>query len=314
MRYRIALAIVAVVALLGCNGKPSGSAPSASASTTLAPTPSGAPVYTGPTGTVKGVIRVVGDEPPHTPFSYPEGCEAASGVYGKLFRKGPGGELADALVAVTDYGSWKIPVKDKAVKLTIQNCAFSTRTLALTGDQHIEVENKQPEGVFNLFLDGAKSSPVTLTVIPRGPPVTVRSLGHGRYWLRDHYGKEFMVVHVFDLPYSTAAVTGLNGRYEISGVPVGKARLSAMLPQTRVRLVNNVPMMLMKGEEIEVKEGDNVHDLELEFVAARDTPPDGHGGTKPGPIPTAATSGSASPSTSAAPSAAPSATPAPSSR
>ncbi|HHH27853.1 MAG TPA: carboxypeptidase regulatory-like domain-containing protein [Polyangiaceae bacterium] len=82
-----------------------------------------------------------------------------------------------------------------------------------------------------------------------------------------------MMAHVFHFPYSTTDVTGLDGRYEISGVPVGKAKVNVFLPQTKT--------MLSESKEIEVKPGVNTLDLTLTFDAERDTPEDGHGGTKP---------------------------------
>lgn len=241
----------------------------------------------GPTGTVKGVIRIVGDEPPSTPFTYPKGCEAAAGTYGKLFRRGQDGQLADAIVTVSEYTRCKVPIEKEAVELTIKDCALSTRSVVLTHGQHIAIKNLDPLQSYLPRLDGARA-PAMNVAVPRGPEVKVYTRGHGRYWLDDQMGMKFMLAHVWHLPYSTAMVTGLDGRYEIKGVPLGKAKLSVMLPQTKTLLAKNV--------EIVVKEGDNEHDIELVFDAAKDTPVDGHGGTKPRAVP-------AAPKTSATPSA-----------
>ncbi len=226
---------------------------------------------------MKGVIRIIGDEPPSTGFVYPKGCEAASGTYGKLFRRGQDGQLADALVAVSGYQGW-VPPAQPAVKITIRNCALSTRTIVLTHGQHIEINNLDPLQSYLPHLDGAKS-PSLNAAIPRGPAIKLYTRGHGRYWLRDQMGMKHMLAHVWHLPYSTARVTGLDGRYEIKGVPVGKAKLSIMLPQTKTLPTNVEPMA--KNIAIDVAEGDNVHDVELVFSAEDNTPIDGHGGTKP---------------------------------
>jgi hypothetical protein len=277
---------------------------SASASASAAPsaaTSSDRKAFDGPTGTVKGVIRIVGDEPPSTPFDYPKGCEAASGVYGKLFRRGQEGQLADALVAVSGYDGY-VPPSKEPVKITIKNCAYSTRTIALNRGQPIEIRNLDPLTSYLPHLDGAKA-PSTNVAIPRGPAVKVYpSKGPLRFWLRDQMGKTFMLVHVWQLPYATHDVTGLDGRYEIEGVPVGKAKLSVMLPQTRTKGTYIEP--LAENREIEVKEGENVYDVEMVFDADENTPLDGHGGTKPTDLkipPKASASASASAAKSAPP-------------
>jgi hypothetical protein len=307
---RAGRAIAALLALAACDPAPGGtgattgaaSAPPSASASAAAPSASGtssaarAPEYTGPTGTVKGVVKIVGDEPPTTPFSYPKGCESASGVYGKLFRRGQEGQLADAVVTVTNYGRWRIPPNSEAVSLSIRDCAYSQRSVVMTDGQHLEVKNEDPLQSYLPHLDGARS-PATIVAIPRGAPVKLLSAGRRRYWLRDQMGKQFMVAHVFHFPYSTAAVTGLDGRFEISGLPVGKATLAVMLPQTKT--------MLSKQVTLDIKEGENVIDVELEFNAARDTPEDGHGGTQPGRGP----DGHESPPPPASASAAPSSKP-----
>jgi hypothetical protein len=280
------------VALMGCpSGPPPGAAPDAasSAATTSAPTasavpsasasaePMGLPMpstppYSGPSGTIKGVITISGDPPPLTKFSYPKECEGAAGVYGKLLRVGQDGQLADAIVAVTDYGPHYVKPTSDVVKVNIKNCAFSTRSIALTDGQHIEIQNDDLMTTYLPHLDGARM-PATIVAVPRGPVVKVYSRGRGRYWLRDQMTRDFMVAHTFHFPYATTDVTGLDGRYKVNGVPVGNAKINVLLPQTKT--------MKSLSKEIEVKEGENIVDLELTFDADADTPDDGHGGTKP---------------------------------
>ena len=81
------------------------SAPTAPPPAPTAPQPK---AYEGPTGTVKGNITITGDPAPTTPFKYPKPCSAAAGTYGKLFRVGQDGGLADALVTVTEYALSKL--------------------------------------------------------------------------------------------------------------------------------------------------------------------------------------------------------------
>ena len=246
---------------------------SAAASAATSPTASATPPkpYEGPTGTLRGVVKVTGDEPPLTNFRYPKECEGAAGVYGKLFRVGQDGQLADAVVTVTHYEGF-VPAKSNEVELTIKDCAYSQRTVVLTDGQQLAVRNLDALTSYIPHLDGARL-PATMVAVPRGEPVSLSTRGLGRYWLRDQMGRSFMVAHVFHLPFSTATVTGLDGRYVIEGIPVGKAKLGLMLPMTRD--------LKTKTQDIEVKEGDNVFDLTLEFDAAKDTPADGSGNTKP---------------------------------
>ncbi len=234
----------------------SAQAPSATGSATPSPEP-----YKGPSGTLQGTIKITGDEPPATSHQYPKECGPAVATYGKLFRVGQEGQLADALVAVTRYEGF-VPPKEEAIKVTIKDCAYSTRTIAMTEGQHIEVTNLDPLTSYIPHLDGARSA-ATMVAVPRGKPVNVRSRGPGRYWLRDQMGRPFMFADVFHFKYATTDVTGLDGKYEISGIPVGKVQVSVMLPAANLLTLN---------KETEIKEGDNTLDLTLEFDAEKDVP------------------------------------------
>jgi hypothetical protein len=309
MRAAVALLVLAA----GCDPTPSTPAPTAATTATgsgtaatAAPTASATAApktpYTGPAGTVRGVIRMTGDPPPDTPFRYPKGCESASGMYGKLFRLGQDGQLADAIVTVWGYKPVYIPPAKDVVDITVKECAYSQRSIALTDGQHIEVRNLDTLTSYVPHLDGARQ-PALLVAVPQGEPVKLNTRGDARYWLREDMLRPFMVAHVFQFPYSTFAVTALDGRYEIKGVPIGPAKVSAMLPQLHTRKPKLVPLFSMT-KEIEIKEGDNVLDLELVFDAEENTPSDRHGGTKPGDLPPEPT-GSAAPSASAPPKTAP---------
>jgi hypothetical protein len=65
---------------------------------------------------------------------------------------------------------------------------------------------------------------------------------------------------MFVLKFSTLDTTGLDGRYTISGIPVGKVQVSALLP------------VLDKSsqKDLEIKEGDNTLDFELSYSAKDD--------------------------------------------
>jgi hypothetical protein len=221
------------------------------------------PAYGGPTGTIVGTIRIKGDPPPDTPHKYPKECTGeAAAMYGKLFRVGKDGALADALVAVTKYEGF-VPMKNEAIKITVKGCAYPTRTIAMTDGQHLEVRNVETNTTGYLpWLDGAKL-PAGIVAVPQGDPVKLYSRGRARYWLRDQMERPFMVAHVFHLPYSTTAVTGLDGQYRIDGIPVGKVDVSAMLPSAN---------LLSDTKPFDVKAGENKLDFELKFDKKRDVP------------------------------------------
>ncbi|MSP25881.1 MAG: hypothetical protein EXR75_12120 [Myxococcales bacterium] len=231
-------------------------APTATASATK-PEP-----YQGPTGVLTGTIRIRGDAAPNVKHAYAKECAGdAAATYGKLFRVGQDHALADALVAVTGYKGF-VPPKAAAIAVTITRCAFSTRTIAMTDGQHLEVKNLDPLTSYLPRLDGARM-PATIVAIPGGDPVKIYSRGYGRYWLRDDMARGFMVAHVFHFHYGTTAVTALDGKYRIEGVPTGKVDVSAMLPSAN---------LLSTTKSFEVRAGDNALDLELKFDAKKNVP------------------------------------------
>jgi hypothetical protein len=310
-------ALVALVAL-GCDGPaprpPVTSAPSASSaparSATAAPAASapaanrtvhGVPIgiplddekvvsvvnrrhqapYSGPKGTLKGKVRMEGDPAPPTNLTFPDRCRDAAATYGKLFRVGLDGALADAMVAVTRYDGF-VPADGPAAKVLVRGCAPRKRTVVMTFGQRLEFANLDKLEPYVPFLDGARTV-AGIVAVPSGEPVKLYPNQPGRYMLRDQMPSG-LVADVYVLKYATHDVTGLDGEYEIKGLPVGKVRVDVLLP------------VIGKGDgrEVEIKEGVNTADFTLKFDAKRDMP---------GAAPSASASASASPS--AAPSAPP---------
>ncbi len=274
-----AIAMAATSALLGC--PPQDHAPSASADGGLAARASSspsasstvelgtsaaaasgtAPPYAGPTGTLRGTVRIRGDDPPPTGQRFPSSCSQAAATYGRLFRVGPDGALADALVTVTHYQG-HVPAAQDHQSLTARGCAWSARTVALTLGQHLEVQNLDTAQSYLPVLEGARAI-AKLVAVPGGEPVKLFVSKPGRYRLVDQMGKRFMTADVFVLRYATADVTGPDGRYRIAGIPVGKAEVHALLPAAKMKRLSR---------KIEIRAGDNVFDLTLDFEAAEDAP------------------------------------------
>jgi len=278
----VALATAASM-LTGCEPKGGEAAPvasaSASASASAAPVASGltgTPVppdevarvvnpknekpYSGPVGVLEGRITLDGDEPIDTAFKFKSGCGEAAASYSKLFRVGQDRTLADVLVAVTGYEGF-VPAKESAQKLTIQGCAFNRNTVALSFGQRLEVANLDQVEAYMPFMDGAPFRAV-MVAIPQGDPIRLYPNKPGRYLVRDQLPHEYLVANIFVVAYSTHSVTGLDGRYRIEGIPVGKVRVNALLPAVRKTA----------QKELEIKEGKNELDLVISYDAEKDKP------------------------------------------
>jgi hypothetical protein len=211
--------------------------------------------YKGPTATLRGTVRIKGDPPPSTNFTFPpDKCGEAAATYGKLFRVGLEGAAADVLVTVTGYKGF-VPAKEEAKKITIHGCAFARRTLALTFGQRIEVSNIDQIESYMPYLDGAPRR-ATMVAVPRGDAVKLYPLeGNAHYLIRDELPNPFLTADVFVLKFSTHDVTGLDGQYEIKGIPVGKVDVTAYLPALNDEA----------AQSLELKEGTNTLDLEITY-------------------------------------------------
>jgi hypothetical protein len=254
-RVAPALCICAALAVAGCKdkqapepSKPSSSAaaqpsafkpaapvasglPGAAARVSQAVNPENKPAYSGPTGGVKGIVTMTGDQSPVASehlARIKDACPEGREIYGHVFREGMMRSLADVLVAVTGYEGY-VPEKAPKQVVAARGCAFSTRTLALTFGQTIEVVSKDKETyVPNLLGSHMKAQ---LLALPGGAGSVVYPPDAGRYVLTDDI-KVFMVADVFVLKYATHDVTGLDGHYEIMGIPAGEVRINALLPAT----------------------------------------------------------------------------------
>lgn len=240
-----ALFVVTVAMAPACRSKEAvGTAP---ASTTSAPVPDPKLIpdaalaqalnpghekpYSGPVGHVSGTVRASGDPAPSEPAllaRIPPRCSDARAFYGKRFREGPHRELGDVLVAVTGYAGY-VPASEPYKTVVIRGCAFESRTIALSFGQSLHVINKGAE-TFVPDLRGAKSAAV-MVAVPGGDAVKLFPDRVGQYELVDR-SQAFAHADVFVLKYPTTAVTGIDGKFAISGIPAGEVMVSALLPAT----------------------------------------------------------------------------------
>jgi hypothetical protein len=221
--------------------------------------PKGEEPYKGPTAKLTGTVKIKGEAPPTTDLKFPAGkCAEAAATYGKLFRVGLEGALADALVTVTGYKGF-VPAREEAEKNTIHGCAFSRRTMALAFGQRIEVANLDRIESYMPYLDGAPKKAV-IVAVPGGAPVKLITLEPGHYVLKDELPNPFLTADIFVLAYATHDVTGLDGKYEVPGIPVGEVQVTAFLPAIDKFIEQRVTL----------KEGDNTLDFTLEYDPKKD--------------------------------------------
>jgi hypothetical protein len=195
--------------------------------------PKGLPVYSGAVGTVSGVVKISGDEPPLVPEmvakldQLPSGsCPRAIELHRKLYRQGVDRTLADVLVTVTEYQGF-LPARGDAVRVEAKGCAFDARILAMTFGQHLDVYNLDNQGYMPRLI--GTTSYALRVALPGGPPVPVFAPKPGQYMLVDQT-RDYMRSDLFVLNYPTFSVTGLDGKFSIPGVPVGKVKVSAYSP------------------------------------------------------------------------------------
>lgn len=195
--------------------------------------PKGLPVYSGPVGTLSGVVKVSGDEPPLVPEMVkkldelpPGACPRANELHRKLYRQGVDRTLGDVLVTVTEYQGF-LPARGDTVRVEAKGCAFDARILAMTFGQHLEVFNLDNQGYMPRLI-GTPSYALRVA-LPGGPPVPVFAPKPGQYMLVDQT-RDYMRSDVFVLNYPTFDVTGLDGKFSISGIPVGKVKVTAYSP------------------------------------------------------------------------------------
>ena len=214
--------------------------------------PEGQKEYSGPTGTIFGVVRVTGDTAPEQPEvvkRLPLGkCVAAHKMYSKLFREGPGRTLADALVAVTEYKGLVLP-KESLVPMLGRDCAFDSRTYALTFGQGLSLSSRGTE-TYTPDLVGTNPGALLLA-IPGGNPVNIFPPKPGYYQVVDR-SHPFNGASVYVLGYPTVDVSGIDGRFEVTGVPVGRAKVSALLPQTNTSISKEIEVIAGERTETEL--------------------------------------------------------------
>jgi hypothetical protein len=198
--------------------------------------PEHAPVYAGPIGAVEGTVLVKGPPAADLPDvrATPQ-CAAALDTYGKLFRAGPARAdglrpLADAIVVITGYSNFYIPMRDRAARVTVTpSCAYPTRTITMTFGQWLEVSNDSSQP-FAPFLENVMQVGAVRVAPPKqaGDPAKVYPPRGGHFVMHDRL-EPFVREDVWVLRHPLHAVTDLAGHFRIDGVPIGKINVNSEL-------------------------------------------------------------------------------------
>lgn len=225
--------------------------------------------YEGPTGSIRGRIVVTGDPAPEredTLKRIPASCPGARETFRHVFREGMDRSLADVLVGVTEYRGY-VPQRAPAVTVEARDCAWSTRTVALTYGQRIEVVSKD-KNTYVPDLMG-QSWPVQLFATPGGEPVSLIPQKPGQYVLLDSM-RLFNAAEVYVVPFSTFDVTGLDGKFEITGLPPGSAKVSALLPVTGTTVEKTVEVQAGQAVTADLEIAFSRAEYEKRLAAAKD--------------------------------------------
>jgi hypothetical protein len=82
----------------------------------------------------------------------------------------------------------------------------------------------------------------------------------------------FATAEVLVLKYATHDVTGLDGRYDIGGIPKGKVTLSALLPATGATVERTVEIEADRALEVNLEIPFDVSKYEAERAARAPAP------------------------------------------
>ncbi len=191
--------------------------------------PTNATEYTGPTGVVEGTITVKGDPPALRTFmTLPKECViSANAIYAPAYRAGPKGELADALVGVIGVQGYVRPSREDKV-VTIKNCAIEPTVIDVSFGQRLMVANADAMPYMPQIPDKMVIRRLALKDMSPVPILLTQTGAISMTWLAGAMpGTDVPTVTLFVLPNALHQVTQLDGKYRITGVPVGKAKVTA---------------------------------------------------------------------------------------
>jgi hypothetical protein len=217
--------------------------------------PAHLPPYDGPTGSVEGTIRIDGPSSPDVKGLDFTTCPDGARMYSKAFREGaPAADgsrvLPDAIVAVDGYGGYYLPERNEAQTLTIADCAFASRTVAMTFGQRLEIANKTKE-LWAPMLTQAPM-PVLMMATSNGDPVKLYPPHPGYFTLVDKGKHPWAEANVYALLQPLHAVSDVAGHYRIDGVPIGKLKVHARLAAIQRETTGDVEILANVVQKVDL--------------------------------------------------------------
>jgi Carboxypeptidase regulatory-like domain len=176
------------------------------------------------TGTIRGVIRIVGTLPKLEPLKINKDEDVCKDVPNESLIVGPGHGLQNVVVSLEGVPPQTTPAPHpvrQVYRITNSHCRFVPHVLVMQFNSDLEISNEDP------ILHTVKALPVQVNV-GLYPGRTVQSqvgmprLGPVKLNCEIH---PWMLGYVFLTGNPYFAVTDLHGEYQIDNVPPGKYRI-----------------------------------------------------------------------------------------
>jgi plastocyanin len=213
-------ALLGLLLLAACSKKETSESQPAPASESAAPAPAPTPIDPATVATISGTVKLEGSapKPSKIDMSQDPACKGTNESETIVAEKG---DLANVFVYVKDgLGNRTFAVPTEPAVLNQQGCRYHPHVLGVMAGQNIEIKNDDPT-THNIHPTPKDNREWNESQAPSTPPLEknfareeimlpVKCNQHP--WMK-------MYINVVKSPFF--AVTGLDGKYEIKGLPPG---------------------------------------------------------------------------------------------
>ena len=182
-------------------------------------------VTTGPAGTgvVRGTVTFKGNAPEPERVDAAR-CHAGAGeIEVAPVVVGDGGALKDVMVYVRDPAAVPAGVPDEPVVLDQVNCRYVPHVLGVRAGQVLRVKSSDPT-LHNVHAMPRKNPTVNFGMTQPGSSRDLTFAAAEQFAVRCDV-HPWMTAHVYVLDHPFFAVSGADGKFEITGLPPGEHRL-----------------------------------------------------------------------------------------